>query len=78
MPATPGNDLNLGILAGGKHSLPFLRTERDKHLYVCGATGTGKSKFLENLIRQDIIASRKSVTGRFNLGHSRSNQVDSK
>jgi hypothetical protein len=25
--------------------------ERDKHLYVCGAYGTGKSKFLENLIQ---------------------------
>ena len=36
------------------------RTARDKHLYVCGGTGTGKSKFLESLIRQDIIAHRKS------------------
>jgi hypothetical protein len=35
-------------------SLGLSRTERDKPLYVCGGTGTGKSKFLENLIRQDI------------------------
>lgn len=50
----PGNDLVLGQLAGRKATLGFPRTERDKHLYVCGGTGTGKSKFLENLIRQDI------------------------
>lgn len=58
-----GNDLNLGLLAGRGASLTLSRTERDKHLYVCGATGTGKSKFLENLIRQDIIAWRKSKCG---------------
>jgi hypothetical protein len=32
-------------------------------LYVCGGTGTGKSKFLEYLIRQDIIAWRHSKCG---------------
>lgn len=50
----PGNDLDLGILPGRKARLAFPRTERNKHLYVCGGTGTGKSKFLEHLIRQDI------------------------
>jgi hypothetical protein len=63
MRSTPGNDLNLGFLAGRNASLTFPRTERDKHLYVCGGTGTGKSKFLENLIRQDIVAWRKSRCG---------------
>jgi len=31
--------------------------ERDRavHFYVVGASGTGKSKFLEFLIRQDIV-----------------------
>src|SRR5882672_8027365 len=59
----PGNDLNLGILPGGGKMLQFPRTMRDKHLYVCGGTGTGKSKFLESLIRQDIVSWRKSKCG---------------
>src|ERR1043165_7763091 len=58
-----GNDLNLGRLTGRNVTLMLPRTERDKHLYVCGSTGTGKSKFLENLIRQDIVAWRKSKCG---------------
>src|SRR5262249_8438102 len=32
-------------------------------LYVCGSTGTGKSKFLEHLIRQDIKNWHKSKCG---------------
>ena len=28
--------------------------DRDVHFYIIGASGTGKSKFLEFLIRQDI------------------------
>lgn len=63
MRLTPGNDLNLGILPGSGKMLQFPRTSRDKHLYVCGGTGTGKSKFLENLIRQDILGWRKSKCG---------------
>jgi hypothetical protein len=63
MRPTPGNDLILGQLAGRSATLGFSRTERDKHLYVCGGTGTGKSKFLENLIRQDIRQWRKSKCG---------------
>lgn len=58
-----GNDLNLGILPGAGKSLHLPRTMRDKHLYVCGGTGTGKSKFLESLIRQDILAWRKNKCG---------------
>jgi hypothetical protein len=63
MRLNPGNDLILGTLAGGKTTLTLPRTARDKHLYVCGGTGTGKSKFLESLIRQDILAWRKSKCG---------------
>jgi len=63
MRQSPGNDLILGQLAGSNASLTLSCTERDKHLYVCGGTGTGKSKFLENLIRQDVLAWRKSRCG---------------
>ena len=49
-----GNDLELGRIAGTRRKLIFPRDERSTHLYVCGSTGTGKSKFLEHLIRQDI------------------------
>jgi hypothetical protein len=63
MRPTPGNDLILGQLAGRNATLAFPRTERDKHLYCCGGTGTGKSKFLENLIRQDIKQWHKNKCG---------------
>jgi hypothetical protein len=63
MSVPPGNDLDLGVLPGRNASLSFPRTERDKHLYVCGGTGTGKSKFLEHLIRQDIRQWHKSKCG---------------
>lgn len=58
-----GNDLNLGHLPGRNATLTFPRTDRDKHLYVCGGTGMGKSKFLEHLIRQDIKNWHKSKCG---------------
>ena len=60
MATFPGNDLNLGRLGGRNADLILSRTERDTHLYVCGGTGTGKSKFLESLVRQDIKAWGKS------------------
>lgn len=63
MRPAPGNDLILGQLAGRNSVLGLSRAERDKHLYVCGGTGTGKSKFLENLIRQDIKQWHKSKCG---------------
>ena len=63
MKSPRGNDLILGRLPGRSKSLGLSRTERDKHLYVCGGTGTGKSKFLENLIRQDIRNWSKSKYG---------------
>jgi type IV secretion system coupling TraD/TrwB family protein len=63
MRSVPGNDVVLGNLSGESRTLTFPCTERDKHLYVCGTTGMGKSKFLEHLIRQDIRNWRKSKCG---------------
>ncbi len=58
-----GNDLILGQIAGRRENLVLSKEARATHLYACGATGTGKSKFLENLLRQDIINWRKSKSG---------------
>lgn len=63
MQRAPGNNLILGQMAGRLGSLGMSPAERDKHLYVCGGTGTGKSKFLENLIRQDIKQWHRSRCG---------------
>jgi hypothetical protein len=58
-----GNDLTLGNRCDGQGVLTLPGDRRSEHLYVCGATGTGKSKFLENLIRQDLIAWPKHQCG---------------
>ncbi len=52
-----------GLCLGRWHGLPNLNVylsggERRQHLYVLGITGKGKSKFLEGLILQDILAGR--------------------
>jgi hypothetical protein len=50
-----GNDLIVGTTP---HGVPLRLTpkQRARHLYAVGSTGSGKSKFLEGLIRQDILA----------------------
>src|SRR5215211_1661298 len=45
-----------GFFGLQKFSLPV--EERHTHLYCIGTTGQGKSKFLENLLVQDILAQR--------------------
>ena len=60
-PSQPPDDALL--LGSGTHphhrkrKLPLYITpgQRAKHIYVIGATGSGKTKFLEGLIRQDIL-----------------------
>src|SRR3989442_177963 len=63
MRSPPGNDLILGQLAGRNATLGFPRTERNKHLYICGSTDVGKSKLTECLVRQDIKQWHKSRCG---------------
>jgi hypothetical protein len=58
-----GNDLIVGNVVGANAPLVLPKTARDKHLYICGSTGTGKSKLLESIIRQDIVAWSKSKCG---------------
>jgi len=59
---TPGNPLRLGATADGAEIL-LTPEQRGRHLYVVGSTGSGKSKLLEGLIRQDIINWRDSRSG---------------
>lgn len=54
MRSSPGNKIKLGILDGKNVPLEMTPEMRSTHLYICGSTGTGKSKLLEYLIRQDI------------------------
>lgn len=49
-----GNPLKLGSVPGMVAPLEMTPQMRSTHLYICGSTGTGKSKMLESLIRQDI------------------------
>lgn len=46
-----------------KQRLALPAKDRNKHLYVCGRSGAGKTKFLESLIRQDILTWRKHECG---------------
>lgn len=51
---------NSGILLGhvpthsSREKVHFARADRTRHVYICGATGTGKSTLLYNMLRQDI------------------------
>src|ERR1700739_3738802 len=48
-------DIFLGATRDSTKTKKGIRQEdREAHFYVIGETRTGKSKFLENLIRQDI------------------------
>src|SRR5436190_12238515 len=59
---TIGNDLNLGQDSTNRR-VTLSREARSTHVYVSGATGSGKSKFLEHLIWQDIVAWPRSKCG---------------
>lgn len=58
-----GNSLKLGSVPGMVSPLEMTPEKRSTHLYICGSTGTGKSKMLESLIWQDICQWRKTKCG---------------
>lgn len=49
------DDIYLGIERGKGRGVYLSDEVRSTHMHVIGATGTGKTKFLEHLIRQDIL-----------------------
>jgi hypothetical protein len=63
MASIQGNKLKLGMVDGAGLSLEMTPEMRSTHLYICGSTGTGKSKMLEYLIRQDIANWSRSKCG---------------
>jgi hypothetical protein len=59
----PGNPLDIGGIVGSNRLVILPPEARERHLYVCGGTGVGKSKFLENCVRQDILNWSRSHCG---------------
>lgn len=59
----PGNDLTLGRIVDTEKVLSLPREARATHLYIAGLTETGKSKFLESLIWQDLMKWNRSGCG---------------
>jgi len=58
-----GNDLILGAQLQTGAPVVLSRSARSQHMHISGATGTGKSKGMEYLIRQDIANWRRSGSG---------------
>ena len=58
-----GNSIKLGFVDGYRNPLEMTPEMRSTHTYICGSTGTGKSKMLEHLIRQDIAKWNQSKCG---------------
>lgn len=58
-----GNDLTLGKDSETNEPVILPSDARATHLYVSGLTGTGKSKFLESLVWQDLMNWHKHKCG---------------
>lgn len=50
--------LGYNMFRGAKKAIRMGQTDRARHMYVVGQTGTGKSTFLENLALQDMLEGR--------------------
>ena len=53
-----GMYLGLSTFRGTSRPVHISEDDRMRHMYIIGKTGTGKTKFLESMIRQDIVAGR--------------------
>src|SRR5665811_2200990 len=53
----PDEGLFMGynLFRGAKKAIRMSNKDRQRHLYIVGQTGTGKSTFMENLAFQDMI-----------------------
>lgn len=53
----PAEGIVLGesIYRGGKIPIRIGTKDRRRHMYVIGQTGTGKTTFMKNMVRQDIV-----------------------
>ena len=49
-----GKDFKLGMDAKSGNPFSLTQSDRENHTHIIGSTGTGKSKFLELLLRQDV------------------------
>jgi type IV secretion system coupling TraD/TrwB family protein len=54
--ATDGTFLGKNIFRGQERNIYISKSDRQRHMYIIGKTGTGKSVFLTDLILQDIRA----------------------
>ncbi len=55
---TEGLLLGYNVYRGVKKQIRLNDTDRRRHVYIIGQTGTGKSKLLENLALQDMLEGR--------------------
>ncbi len=50
--------LGVSVFRGEQREVRITEDDRRRHLYVIGQTGTGKTAYMKELIRQDILAGR--------------------
>jgi hypothetical protein len=53
--STTGTRLGVSVFRGQEKPIYLSDSDRERHLYVVGQTGTGKSTFLGDMIMEDII-----------------------
>jgi ABC-type uncharacterized transport system YnjBCD ATPase subunit len=54
----PTAGTHIGTLSGSTRPVFLGKVDRDRHVYIVGASGTGKSTLLSSMIRQDLDSGR--------------------